>query len=138
MDTTIDMQIMRHLNLFEKVTGVRTNFCFKYNETIFYCIPKPLIPRALGEKARNIRRISEILGRRIRIIPMPEGIEYAKQFVQNIVDPVTFKDLSINEGEIVLNASSQNKAALIGRNKRRLLEMQKIIKDFFGKEFRIQ
>ncbi|MEK6945413.1 MAG: hypothetical protein AABW63_01330 [Nanoarchaeota archaeon] len=138
MDTTIDMQIMRHLNLFEKVTRIRTNFCFRYNETIFYCVPRPLIARALGEKARNIRRLSEILGRRIRVIPMPEGIEYAKQFVQNIVDPITFKDLSINEGEIVLNASSQNKAALIGRNKRRLLEMQKIIKDFFGKEFRIQ
>jgi hypothetical protein len=138
MATTIDMQVMRYLNLFEKITRVRTNFCFKYNETIFYCVPKPLIPQALGERARNIRRLSEILGRRIRIIPMPMGIEHAKQFIQNIVDPVTFRDIVINEMEIVLTAGSQSKASLIGRNKRRLLEMQKIVKDFFGKEFRIQ
>jgi hypothetical protein len=33
--------------------------------------------------------------------------------------------------------NTQNKAALIGRDKRRLLEMQKIIKDFFSRDFRI-
>jgi len=31
----------------------------------------------------------------------------------------------------------QNKAALIGRNRRRLLELQKIAKGFFNKELRI-
>ena len=49
--------------------------------------------------------------------------------------PVTQADLAANE--IILNAGMQSKAALIGRNKRRLLEMQKIVHDFFGMEFRI-
>ena len=38
---------------------------------------------------------------------------------------------------LILTAGSQSKAALIGRNKRRLLELQRIAKDYFGKEFRI-
>jgi len=45
--------------------------------------------------------------------------------------------VDLENNQIIVNAGRENKAALIGRNKRRLLEMKKIIEDFFGKEFRI-
>ncbi|MFH1326873.1 MAG: hypothetical protein ABIH59_01975 [archaeon] len=137
MISTIDMQHMRYLNLFEKITRVRTRFCFKYNETIFFCIPKEFISKAIGKNATNVKKLNEILNKKIRIIPVPNGIEDVKTFFQNVVDPVTFKDVQVEDSEIIVTASSQSKAALIGRYKRRLLEMQKIIHDFFGKEFRI-
>lgn len=137
MVSTIDMQDMRYLNLFSKVTRINTRFCFKYNETIFFCVPKNLLSRAIGEKAKNIKRINEILKKRIRIIPCPRGVEDIKIFIESIVSPVTFKELEIKENVVILTAGSQNKAALLGRNKRRLLEMQTIVKNYFGKEFRI-
>jgi len=94
--------------------------------------------KAVGENARNLKRMSEILGKRIRVIPVPRGIQDAKPFIETIVNPVTFKDLEITDKEIILNAGgTQSKAALIGRDKRRLIEMQKIVNDYFGKEFRI-
>ena len=134
---TINMQDMRHLNLFRRTTGISTRHVIKYNQMIIFAVPKNLISKAIGPDARNIKKISHILGRRIKIIPIPKGIEHAKDFIQAIVSPVEFKDLEIKENEIILTAGSRSKAALLGRNKRRLLEMQKIIKDFFGKEFRI-
>ena len=134
---TINMQDMRYLNLFGKITRVSTRFCFKYNENIMFCVPKPLVSKAVGEGGRNIKVISEILRKRIKVVPSPQGIKDAKNFIGAIIKPVTFKDLEIRDNEIILTAGSQNKAALIGRNKRRFLEMQKIIKDYFGKEFRI-
>ena len=155
MVNTIDMQHMRYLNLFSKITRVSTRFCFKYNEMIVFCVPKQLVPRALGEKGKNIKQINKILGKKIRIIPIPKSVQHAKGFIGAIVSPVIFKDLEIKDdtlpsrsdqvglkegkgtSEIVLTAGSQSKAALIGRNKRRLLEMQGIVKDFFGREFRI-
>ena len=137
MVNIIDMQDMRYLNLFRKITGVSTRFCLKYNEKIIFFVPRNLIPMALGENGRNIREMSEILGKKIKVIPGPKGIGDVKIFIRSIVDPVKFKDLEIKGNEIILNAGSQSKAALIGRNKRRLLEMQKITSDFFGKEFRI-
>ena len=60
-----------------------------------------------------------------------------KKFVEAIVAPVTFNEIEIKEDEIVLTPGSQSKAALIGRNKRRLLEMKKIVRNYFKKEFRI-
>jgi len=137
MTGTIDMQDMRYLNLFDRITGISTRHVIKYNEMIIFCVPKSMISRAIGPEARNIRRMSEILGRRIKVIPLPLGVQHARQFIQAIVAPVEFKDLEIKDNEMTLNAGSMSKAALLGRNKRRLLEMQKIIKDFFGKEFKI-
>lgn len=134
---TIDMKDMRYLNLFGRTTGISTRHVLKYNEGLVFCVPKSMISRALGQNVRNIRKISEILGKRIRVIPTPQGIEHAKQFIEAIVAPVNFKDLEVKTNEIVLTAGKQSKAALLGRGKRRLMEMQHIIKNFFGKEFRI-
>ena len=96
-----------------------------------------MISKAVGEGGRNVKEMNRILGRKIKIIPDPEGINESREFIENIVSPVTFKGMEIRDNEILINAGSQNKAALIGRNKRRLIELQKIVKDFFGKELRI-
>ena len=131
------MQGMRHLNLFERVTRIRTRFCFKYNENIIFCVPKQLVFKAVGEQGKNVRKLGEILRKRIKIVNSPLGIEDAKTFFGAVVSPTTFKDLNFNDDEIIITAGSQSKAALIGRNKRRLLELQNIASDFFGKELRI-
>ncbi len=137
MVSTINMQDMRYLNLFSRITRINTRHCIKYNGMLIFCVPGKLVMKAIGENARNIKKISEILGKKIRVIPNPRGIADIKQFIENIVRPVTFKDVEAKNNEVILTAGSQSKAALIGRNKRRLLEMQKIISDYFGKEFRI-
>lgn len=137
MIKTIDMQDMRNLSLFEKITHVRTRFCFTYNETLMFCVEKSEIPMALGDRGSNLKRISDIIKKRVRIISKPNGIQDAKTFIQAVVAPVEFKDLEIKDNEIILTAGMQSKAALLGRNKRRLLEMQSIVKDFFDVDFKI-
>lgn len=131
------MQRMRYLNLFSKITRVNTTKCFTYNNTIFFCVPANLISRSIGKDASNIRKLGGILNKKIKVIAAPSGIEDVKKFFQDIVEPVTYKEVSVGDDFISVSASTQSKAALIGRNKRRLLEMQRIMKDFFGKEFKI-
>ena len=136
MVNTIDMQEMRYLNLFERIMKVRTRFCFRYNEALVFCVPRPLISKAIGEGGRNIKKLNYILGKRIKIVASPQGIRDVEYFIRAIVNPIVFRNLEIRDNEVIVSAGI-NKAALIGRNKRRLLEMQKIVKGFFGKEFRI-
>lgn len=137
MINVIDMKDMRYINLFGKITRISTRFCFKYNDIIFFCVPKQLVSKAIGENGKNVKKISEIINKKIKIIPIPKNIYHAKPFIEVIVNPVVFKNLEIKNNEIILTAGSRSKAALIGRNKRRLLEMRKIIKDFFKKDFKI-
>lgn len=137
MVNTIDMRQMRYINLFGKVTGIRTRHCFSYNDFIVFAVPKMLVSKAVGKEGANVKKLSMTLGKKIKIIPLPgEGVS-EKAFIEAVVNPVTFKEMDDNEGELVITAGSQSKAALIGRNKRRLLELQKIAKGFFGKELRI-
>ena len=137
MTKTIDMQGMRYLNLFEKITQIKKKFFFYYNNMIIFCVPRNLISRSLGKDNSNLKKLNNILKKKIRIVSIPLGIQDAERFIQAIINPVTFKEVEIKEDEIIITAGSQNKAALLGRNKRRLLEMQKIIGDFFNKELKI-
>jgi transcription antitermination factor NusA-like protein len=137
MVNTLDMQDLRYLNLFERVTRIRTHYCFEYNNCIIFCVPREFVSQAIGPDARNLRRISEIIKKRVKVISIPKLPQDIRRFIEMVVSPVTFKDLEILPNEIVMNAGSQSKAALIGREKRRLIEMQKITQNFFKKDFRI-
>ena len=66
--TTIDMQTMRYINLLDRVAHVRATKCFTYNNTVYFAVPYNLFIKAVGPDSRNVRTISEQLGKRIRII----------------------------------------------------------------------
>jgi len=137
MTQTIDMQDLMHLNLFGRVTGIKTSHIFKYNNIIFFGVPKELLRMAIGEDSSNLKIIGNTLKRRVRVVPIPQGREDMKNFFEKLTDPITFKEIQETESEITINSGGMNKAALIGREKRRLLELQKIAKDFFGKNLRV-
>lgn len=135
--TTINMQLMRYINLLDKASHVKTMKCFIYNNTIYFAVPRALVSRAVGQGAENIRKLQEQLGKRVRIIAEPSGTEDAERFVSDIVNPIKFKSLAFKEGEAVISASTASKASLIGRNKRRLEELSQIVKDNFNAELKI-
>lgn len=137
MVNTISMQDIRQLNLFEKVTRIRTMHSFNYNDTLMFAIPKPLISKALGRGNENLRKISGILKKRIRVVAIPDGMKDIKSFIQAIINPVSFNSIEITPDEVIVTAGPQNKAALLGRNKRRLEEMQGIISNFFKLGYRV-
>ncbi|OYT36855.1 hypothetical protein B6U91_00200 [Candidatus Pacearchaeota archaeon ex4484_71] len=137
MANTIDMQGMRYINLFSKITRVNTRYFFKYNDMLVFGVPKPLLSKSLGKNSENLRKISGILKKRIRVVPLPRGIEDAEKFIKAIISPLDFKEIEIKDDEIIVTAGGANKAALLGRNKRRLSEMQEIVRNFFKKNFRI-
>ena len=80
MNKTIDMQFMRYINLFRSYTKISTSDCFNYNNTIYFAVPKSQMSLALGRNGENIKRLVEVLRKKIRVKPrrvikMPE-IEY--------------------------------------------------------------
>ena len=135
---TITMQTMRYINMLDRTAKVKTSKCFVYNGTIYFAVPAEMVSRAIGPGASNIKKIHEGLGKKIKIIKESEGIEDAEDFISSIVSPVTFKNIEVKDGVMVITAgNNQNKAGLIGRNKVRLGELAVIVKDTFGLEVRI-
>ena len=134
----IDMQTMRYINLLDRASSVKTKRCFIYNNTIFFAVPKDLVSKAIGPAAFNVKRIQENLGKKVRIIEEPQGLKDAMSFLKDIISPNRFKLLEVKENCFIITAgNNQNKAILMGRNKRRLEELQKIVHDIYEMDLKI-
>jgi NusA-like KH domain protein len=137
MIKTIDMQVMRYINLFSKISKVSPKHCFMYNSMIVFVVPRAQVQRAIGQNSFNLKKVSEVIGKKIKVVATPTGLKDAEQFVSTIIAPAEIKNVEIDGEVLVINSAPQNKALLIGRNKRRYEEMKRIIKDYFGKELKI-
>ncbi|MFA5992896.1 MAG: hypothetical protein WC796_04280 [Candidatus Pacearchaeota archaeon] len=137
MIKTIDMKFMRYINLFSKISGVSPKHCFMYNSTIIFSVPSVKLSKAIGENGKNIKKVSDILDKKVKVVMVPNGLGDAEGFVSTIIYPAQMKSVEIKGNQFIINAGQQNKAMLIGRNKVRFEEMRRIIKDYFGKDLRI-
>jgi transcription antitermination factor NusA-like protein len=136
--STIDMQAMRYINLLDKITHVKTRKCFTHNNVIFFAVDKKFVSKAIGPSAGNVKKMQEKIGKKVRIIKEDDGLDDVKRFVEDVVAPVKPKSVEVKEGCVIITAgNNQNKASLIGRNKRRFLELKKVIHDTYGLELRI-
>lgn len=132
------MRAMRYINLLDKIAKVKTRKCFVHNNILFFAVNGKSVSRAIGPAASNIKNIQEKIGKKVRIIREDEGLDDVKRFIEDIVSPVRLKSVEVKEGCIVITAgNNQNKASLIGRNKRRYLELKKILQDFYHLDLKI-
>ena len=131
---TIDMQMMRYINLFGKISGVPTTRCFNYNNQIVFVVPPSKVSMAIGKGAVNVRKLRDILRRNIRVIAMPskDNPREIGKFVGDVVEPLEFNSVDVKEDIVTINAGKQSKAALIGRNRIREKELGEVIKSYFG------
>ena len=134
MAKTIDMQFMRYINLFERFSGVSTIDCFVYNNILFFGVPKSKISKALGPGMSNVRKLSEVLRRKVKIISMPLGGTGIEKFIEDLVKPIEMNSIAINGKEIVISAGMQSRAMLIGRGRIREKELMEILDKSFGIE----
>ena len=139
MIKVLDMKFIRYANLFGKVTGVRSNHCFEYNNTIIFAVPRNFVMKSIGRNNENLEELSRIIGKRIKIVAIPQGREDIENFVSVIVRPASLKGIEINGDEAVIFACNQSKAALIGKEKCRVCEMENILGQYFDvKKVRIK
>ncbi len=128
---------MRYINLLGKITRIHTRNCFVYNDVVVFAVPQKLLAKAIGPAGKNVKALQDNLGKRVKIIADVKDVANAEKFVKAIVYPVEFVSLELKDNILVLTAGSRNKAALIGRNRRRMIELNKILEDNFGKELKI-
>lgn len=133
MGNILDMQFMRYLNLFSKITRIQTTVCFVYNNIIVFGVRKKEVSDAIGRNAENVKKLAEILRRKIKIVAMPSGKEGGdiEEFVREVVSPLTFTKFEFQNGVVSVSGTVQNKAGLIGRNSMRQKELEEILKRYF-------
>lgn len=133
----IDMQFMRYMNLFTRITRIQAKHCFPYNNMIVFVVPKFAIERAIGRNNENLKRLGEVIGKRIRVVAEPRDIKDMASFVKVIVSPIEFEKIDVADTEkgkeaVISTSGREAKAMLIGRGRAREEEMKSILEQYFG------
>jgi transcription antitermination factor NusA-like protein len=128
----LDMKFIRYANLFYKITKIRCGHCFEYNNSILFAVPRNLVMKSIGKDNINLEKLSSLIGKRIKIVAIPNGKEDVEGFVSIITKPVKFNGIELKGDEAIITAGIESKAALIGRGKIRLNEMENILEQYFG------
>lgn len=128
------MKHMRYINLFEKVSRVSTKNCFVYNNQIIFVVPLNQVSRAIGPGASNVKQLSLILRRKIKVIGLDDNFSNIEKFIKDLVEPVEFDGADLKEGVLTITGDREARAMLIGRNRIR----EKELKDILSKMFKVQ
>jgi NusA-like KH domain protein len=124
------------MNLFTNVTRVSAKYCFLYNNMVVYVIPGFAIDKAIGKDNSNLKRLSDIIAKRIRVLAEPKDDQDLEKFVSVLVYPAKFERIEIVSGEkgkeIIINTNDrESKAMMIGRDRAREKELREILEQYF-------
>ena len=124
----LDFQNIQYINLFEKIARVRAADCFTFGLYTVFIVPQDELSKAIGQNGVNAKKISDILKKKIKIIPHTTNKE---EFVKAILYPIKIKEIKFENGALNIKAGSQAKAQIIGRESMRLKNLKEIIERYF-------
>jgi NusA-like KH domain protein len=134
MTKTFNMQFIRYINIFSRVTGVPAKHCFAYNNMIVFIIPGFALERAIGRDNSNLKKLSEIIGKRIRVVAEPSNIKEIHRFIEILAAPIQFEKVEVNnetKEATITTSGMESKAMLIGRGRARETELREILEQYF-------
>ncbi|PIN79737.1 NusA-like transcription termination signal-binding factor [Candidatus Woesearchaeota archaeon CG10_big_fil_rev_8_21_14_0_10_34_8] len=124
-------ELMGVMSLFNKITRVSAKDCFEDKLGLLtFVVDQVLIGKAVGKKATNVKKLEQLLKRKLRIIGYTSEV---KQFLRNVIYPL--KVSSIEQADEVLTIKDDDKktkSLLIGRNAQNLRNTESIVNRYFS------
>ncbi len=126
------MRAIQYLNLFERITRIKTRYCFEFNNSIIFAVPGYLVSKAIGEKGINVNKLSRIMNHKVRVVAIPSVPADIAHFIETLIYPVKFKRIIIETNKVTIQAGPQARALIIGRNRTRINNLKNILEKYFG------
>ena len=131
-----DIDVMKFISLFGKITKVDAKDCFKQENKIVFIVNEGMAGKAVGKKGMNIKKLENLFKKKIKIIEYnPDLIE----FVKNVIHPLGAKEITEDGGIVtIIPVDSQTRGYLIGREAVNLRAYENIVKRYFDiKEIKV-
>ncbi len=124
-----DGRLLQTMSLFEKITHAKLRDCIVDESQIVFVVMPNEMGKALGMNAVNVRKLSTLLKKRIRIV---EYSDDCISFIKSLLYPVLVKDIVVEEGVVTIAASdAHSRGLLIGRNAMHLRANEAIVQRYF-------
>lgn len=125
---TFDINTMKIISLFQAITRASVRDCIVDDEIVFI-VGEGEIGKAVGKGGSNVKRISSVLKRKIKIVEFSNEL---KTFIKNLIQPLRVENIEENEGIVVLTpVDSQTRGYLIGRGGLALRKLEEYVKRHF-------
>jgi N utilization substance protein A len=124
-----DLDTIRYMNLFEKVTRARVKDCFFNKERLVFVINHGDIRKALGKNNVNIEKIERLLNRKIKIVEFNPDL---LTFIRNLLMPLRCKDLRQEDDIVIITGpDTKTKGLMIGSKAQNLRATEEIVNKYF-------
>ena len=126
----LDQQLLGLSTIFERLSKARVKDCFKFEETIYFVVATGEMGKAVGKGGSTIKRISQELGKKIRIIEYRDNVA---SFVRNVIYPLKVEEIIEEDGNLLIKDSNKKiRSLLIGRDGKNLALLDRAVKRFFN------
>jgi len=129
-----DINLMKFMQLFESLTRAKLKDCINNveDEQLIFIVEENEIGKAIGKKGSNVRRLEDLLKRKIKIVEFNPDI---KQFIRNFVMPLQIKEVNEEDNKITITGfDTKTKGLLIGRERKNLENLKSVVKRYFDVE----
>ncbi len=120
----LTQESINNINLFETLTGAKVKDCLQEDGKLVFLVEEGNVKRALGKEGSNVKRISKILKKDIKIVAFSTDV---CRFVGNLIYPNKADEI-IQEDKIV-NIKVDDiivKGRIFGRSRENLKKINSI------------
>jgi len=119
---------MKYISIFESLTGAKVKDCI-VNDGLTFIMHEDEMGKAIGKQGSNIKRIENILKKKIKLIEFSNNI---LKFIGNLIHPLKAKDIKEEDGITTIYVEGiKTKGMLIGRDRHRINTINNIVKRYF-------
>ncbi len=129
MKITLDQDALKHMNVFQNITGVSPIDCIDEEGVLNFVVPLEELGKAIGKNGRNIKNLKLLLKKNIYIFGFVDDLQsFLKVIFPNA------KSININGRKVIVSIDNEQKAMTIGANGKNIKIKRKLLKRFFDIE----
>ena len=126
-----DINLMNYIKLFENLTRAKVRDCIE-SEPLIFIVEENEIGRAIGKGGSNIRRLEELLKKRIKVVEFSSDVS---QFIRNFILPLHANEVKSENGSVIIvGPDTKTKGLLIGRDKKNIMDLKEVVGRYFKVE----
>lgn len=124
-----DLELIQHVNLFEKKTHAMVKDCFFENGLLVFVVMPGQAKKAVGKNGVNVKKLSSMTNKKIKIVEFSDN---PINFIRSFISPIESENIKLEENVIIIQSNStKDKGILIGRNSKKLSDLKKITKKYY-------
>ncbi len=120
---------MKYMSLFETLTQSKLKDCIVNEDRTIFIVEENQIGKAIGRKGINVKKIENILNKKIKIVEFNSN---HLQFIQNFIYPLKAREIKEDNKIVTITGSdTKTRGLLIGREAKNLNNLKSIVKRYF-------